>query len=127
MATKGHTYLNKAETCRTISLNAPSYMFNGTLNKPLISITSLRSSHRGSSIKKGVLKIFFKIHRKTPVSESLFLIKLQPQACNFTKRATPAEFCKTFQNAFLQRTPPVVASDHVLVPSITIINYFYRL
>ena len=30
------------------------------------------SSHRGLSVRKGVLKNFHKIHRKTPVPKSLF-------------------------------------------------------
>ena len=36
-----------------------------------------RSSHRRCSVKKGVLRNFTKFTRKTPVPESLFLIKLQ--------------------------------------------------
>ena len=35
-------------------------------------LMKVRSSHRKCSVKKGALKKFLKIHRKTPVPESLF-------------------------------------------------------
>ena len=36
--------------------------------------------------KKGALKVFTKIHKKTPVPESLFKQSYRPQACNFIKK-----------------------------------------
>ena len=42
-----------------------------------------RSSHGRCSIKKGVLKKFRKIQRKTPVTK--------PEACNFIKKETLAQ------------------------------------
>ena len=66
--------------------------------------------------KKGVLRNFRKINRKTPVPESLFKIKLQADACNFIKRETLAqvfscEFCEISKNNFSYRTPPMAASE----------------
>ena len=37
------------------------------------------------------LKIVPKIHRRTPVPESLFLIKLKVQACNFIRKEALAQ------------------------------------
>ena len=47
--------------------------------------------------------------------ESLFLIKLQPEACNFIKQEAltqlfSCEFCEISKNTFSYRTPPRVAS-----------------
>ena len=51
---------------------------------------------------------FHKIHRKTPVPENIFLIKL-PKVCNFIKKKSLAqvfscEFCEISRNTFLQNT-----------------------
>ena len=63
-----------------------------------------RSSHRQCSVKKGVLGIFAKFTGKHPC-QSLFLIKLQVEACNFIKKETLAqvfscEFCEISKNTF---------------------------
>ena len=60
--------------------------------------------------KKDVLKDFAKFTRKQ-LCQSLFLIKLQAEACYFIKRETlakvfPCEFCKIYKNTFIYRTPP---------------------
>ena len=64
---------------------------------------------RRCSVKKCSQKCR-KVHRKTPVSESLssFLIKLQALAWNFIKKETPAqvfscEFCEISESAFSYR------------------------
>ena len=64
----------------------------------------LRSSRSEVFCKKGALKIFYKIHRKTPMTKFL-LIKLQLEVCNFMKTETlgPAffcEFCEIFKNTY---------------------------
>ena len=58
-----------------------------------------------------VLKNFYKIHRKIPVPESFFLVKLH--ACtssNFIKKAKVklffCEFCGILKNNFFYRTTP---------------------
>ena len=61
------------------------------------------------SVKKDGLIKFDKIHRKTPVPESL-------QACNFIKKETltqvfPCEFFKIFKNTYCYRTPLVATSE----------------
>ena len=64
----------------------------------------LRSS-RSKVLRKGVLKNFEKIHRKTPVPESYFLLKKETLAQVFS-----SEFWKISKNVFSYRTPPVAAS-----------------
>ena len=70
---------------------------------------------RRGSVKKYSSK-FGKIHRKTLVRESTFLIKLDALACNFIKKETLAqlfycEFSEISENAFSYRTPPLAASE----------------
>ena len=60
--------------------------------------------------KKGVLKIFCKIHRKTPVSESLFnkVARLRPATLIKKKlwhKCFPVNFAKFLRTPFLQNTP----------------------
>ena len=64
------------------------------------------SSHRRYSLKKGFLKKFSKIQRKTSVPDFLFCI-----TCNFIKKEILAEmpyceFCQIFDNTFFYRTFP---------------------
>ena len=63
-----------------------------------------RSSHRRCSLKKGGLGIFAKFTGKH-LCQSLFLIKLQVEACNFIKKEALAqvffcEFCEISKNTF---------------------------
>ena len=79
--------------------------------------------------RKGVLKIFCKIHGKTPVLESLFFF--EPQACNFIKKETlvqmfSCEFCEIFKNTFFHRTPLVAASMLLIVAYIRAIWRTYQ-
>ena len=67
-----------------------------------------RSSHQSCSVKKGVLRNFAKIHRKTSVPESLFN-KVEGAVCNFIKKLTLAqvlscEFCEISKNTFSGNT-----------------------
>ena len=64
----------------------------------------------GGVLKRGCSKKFWKIHRETPVTVSLFY-------CNFIKKenlaqAFSCEFCKISMNAFytehLRATPPEI-------------------
>ena len=77
------------------------------------SILSLvRSGHRRCSVRKRVLRNFAKFTGKH-LCQSLFLNK---NAENFIKKETlakafPCEYCEVAKKAFLQRTPPVAASD----------------
>ena len=64
--------------------------------------------------KKGVLRNFAKVIGKH-LCQSLFLIKLQAEACNFIKRETQTrvfscKFCEISKKTFSCRTPQVVAS-----------------
>ena len=59
--------------------------------------------------KIGVLKFFFKIHKKTPVSESLFNKVTDLYPATLLKEKTPIqvfsdEFCKIHEVPFLQNT-----------------------
>ena len=63
--------------------------------------------------RQGVFSEIRKIHRKTPVPESLFWNKVA--ACNFIKKETltqvfSCEFCQISKNTYFYRTPPVAAS-----------------
>ena len=65
------------------------------------------------SVKKMFLEILQNLQENT--CASLFLIKLQIEACNFIKKETLAqvfscEFCEISKNAFSYRTPQVVVS-----------------
>ena len=76
--------------------------------------TPYRSSHRKCSIKiseKRCSQKFSKIHRKTPVSESLFneVAGLRPKARNYIKKDSlaqvfPLNFAKFLRTPFLQNT-----------------------
>ena len=66
--------------------------------------------------KKKWSEKFQKIHRKTPVPESLFLIKLQGEACSFIKKETQAqvfscEFCKISKNTLFTEHLRATTSD----------------
>ena len=66
---------------------------------------SFRSSRPKVFCKKGLLKNS-QIHKKTPVPESLFLIKPEAEACNFIKKETllalafPVSFKKPLRAPF---------------------------
>ena len=80
--------------------------------------SSLEAVSRRCSIKKVFLKKFRKIHRKN-LCQSLFLIKLQTEICNFTKKETLAqvfscEFCEISKSTFSYRTLPVATSTSSL-------------
>ena len=67
--------------------------------------TNVRSSRPGEFCKKGVLKNFAKLYRKTPVSEFFLSSELQTE-CNFIKKETPiqvfsCEFCEIFKKPSL--------------------------
>ena len=77
-----------------------------------------RSKDRRSRLevfyKKGVLRNFAKFTRKH-LRQSLFLIKLQAEACNFIKKETltqvfSCKFCKISKTTFSYRTALVAAS-----------------
>ena len=75
----------------------------------------IRSSRAEVFCKKGVLKNFTKFTGKNQC-QSLFFIKLQPEACNFIKKETLAhvcscEFCKIFKNIYFYRTPLVANAE----------------
>ena len=83
------------------------------LDKKLLD-KALRSSRLDVFCKKGVLRKIPKLTGKH-LCQSLFLIKLQAESCNFTKKETLAqalscEFCEISENTFSHRTPPVAAS-----------------
>ena len=61
-------------------------------------MTCIRSSRPEVFCKKDVLRNFEKIHKKTPVPESL--TPTQRFSC---------EFCEISKNTFSHRTPPVAA------------------
>ena len=91
------TVIKKSQLCRLVFHN----------------ITN-RSSLPEMFCKKGVLRNFTKFIRKH-LCQSLFLIKLQAQACNLIKKETPAlvfscKFCEISKNNFFYRTPLVAAS-----------------
>ena len=60
------------------------------INLSGISLGSSRSSHRRCSVRNGVLRNFAKFRGKHK-RQSLFLIKLQAEACNFIKQETLAQ------------------------------------
>ena len=65
-------------------------------------------------VKKPFLKISQNSKESTYARVS-FLIKLQPETCNFIKKEILAqvfscEFCEIFNNTFFYRTPPVAAT-----------------
>ena len=70
---------------------------------------SFKSSRPKLFCKKGLLKNS-QIHKKTPVPESLLLIKPEAEACNFIKKETllalafSCEFQETFNSTILQNT-----------------------
>ena len=74
-----------------------------------------KQSPRSILPKRGSNK-FRKIHKKAPVPESLFLLKLpQPQTCNFIKKETLAqvfscEFYEICKSTFFYRTLSMAAS-----------------
>ena len=73
-----------------------------------------RSSRPEVFCKKGVKTNFAKFIGKQ-LCQSLFLIMLQAEVCNFIKKKTQAQvfyykFCEIFKNTFLNRTPQVAAS-----------------
>ena len=64
----------------------------------------IRRSHRGCSVRKGVLRNLAKLTEKY-LCQSFFLIKLQAEACNFNKKETLAQvfsckFCEISKNTF---------------------------
>ena len=69
-------------------------------------------------VKKVFLEIL-QIYRKTPVPESLFLINiawgLQLYQIETLAQVFSSEFCKISKNFFSYRTPPVAASENVLL------------
>ena len=74
-----------------------------------------RSSRPEVFCKKGVLRNFAKFTGKH-LCQSLFLI----EACNFIKKETLAqafvcEFCEFSKDTFFYRTPPVAASQQLLL------------
>ena len=71
--------------------------------------SNLRSSHRRCSGKKRLLRNFTKIHRKTPVRESLFYQSCKPQLAILIKkrlwhRCFPVNFAKSLRTSFFYRT-----------------------
>ena len=93
------------------SCNPATYI---SLTSLLEYVFSCRSNCLEVFFKRCSLK-FRKTHWKTPVSGSLFLIKLQVQACNLIKKETLAQvfFCKLCEfsnNTFLYRSLQVAAS-----------------
>ena len=66
-----------------------------------------RSSHQRCSIKKAILKNFCSIHRKTPVSESLFDKVVGLYTCNFIKKTLTqmffCEYCNIFKNTYFEK------------------------
>ena len=75
---------------------------------------TIRRSHRTCSIKRYSWK-FHKIHRKTPVPESLFnkvaSLRLQLYIMKETlAQVLSCEFCEIFKNIFFYRRPLVPAS-----------------
>ena len=74
----------------------------------------IRSSRPEKFCKKGVLRNFTKFTGKL-LCQSLFLLKLQAQACNFNKKETLAQvfscgFCEISKNTILHRTSLMAAS-----------------
>ena len=70
---------------------------------------------RKCSVKNMFLEISQNSQKNTCAKVS-FLIKLQPQTCNFIKKEALAElfsceFCEISMNTFSYRTPPVVVSE----------------
>ena len=68
------------------------------------------------SVKNNILKNFPQNSPKNTCVGFSYLIKLEPETCNFIEKETLTrvffcEFCETFKKPFL-RTPPVAASPH---------------
>ena len=72
-------------------------------------LLTFRSSHRRCSVRIGVLRNFA-IHRKTPVPEPPFLIKLP--VCNFIKKGTLAQ---VFFSDFCEISKSTFFAEHLLV------------
>ena len=91
---------------------SPSQIFDRVLCTRVLLwiLVTYRNSHRRCSVK------FHKIHRKTPLSESLFEQSCRPQACNFIKRHILAEViscesCEISKNTFFTEHHWRTASD----------------
>ena len=109
------------------------YVFQFSFELIFFSNTAFTRITPRCSVKNVFLK-FLQIHRKTPVSESLFLIKLQNfslQLC-FKKAFTHVffcEFCKNFKNTYFVKHMHVAASvflesDLILIKLLFISNSF---
>ena len=81
-----HRCLTGSSKCLSLRIVASGFSKNGIHQRPAIlkkvmsQIQSSRSIHSEIFYKKLVLKKFLKTEKKAPATESLFLIKLQPQA-----------------------------------------------
>ena len=85
------------------------FTFNPVFQKKSVFYALSRSSLLEVFCKKSVFKKFAKFTKKH-LCQSLFLIKLQPQACNFIKKETLAQvfscgFCEISKITFSYRTP----------------------
>ena len=97
---------------KTISNNqviSKNYFYSSSVSQkritPKLFSKNARSTEKAKAATVGVLqeKLFFKISRnsqKTPVSESLFLIKLQTLEQVTLAQVFSCEFCEIFKNTF---------------------------
>ena len=105
-----------SEISRVAKLSAWFFCFfwenSGELKS--FSVVAQEAATRGVLWKRCSYK-FHKILRRTPVPKSLFLIKLQAQACNFIKKETVAEefsceFCEISRSTFFTENVWTTAS-----------------
>ena len=69
----------------------------------------IRRSHRGCSVRKGVYRNIAKLTEKH-LCQSLFLIKLQAEACNFIKKETLAQ---VFSCEFSEISKSIFFTEHL--------------
>ena len=85
--------------------------------------------------KKCVLRIFLKFFQNSQentFARVCFLIKLQAEFCNFTKKETLAqvlscEFCKISKSIFFYRTPLVAVSEQLSCINLVLCSFFRNL
>ena len=116
---KVHKHYHSAHLHIRAHLSSQNIFF-GKYNQTFWVVTSIRSSQRRCSVRKGFLRNLAKFPRKTPVPESLFLIKFQVLLATLLKKETLAqvfscEFYEIPKNTFF--TEHLWATASQLSPS----------
>ena len=99
--------------------NQEPYRGNGELFFQNVCIRIIIQKQPPKLFSKGVLRNSAKFTGKH-LCHSLFLINFQAEVCNVFKKETVAqvfssEFCEISKNTFSYRTPPVAASQSLLM------------